>query len=1048
MLHRFFLSRVAAAVALLIGMVPAMQGAVQSRIVGGAGKTMVALPDSVSPRASRATDLGAADGGSALTSMTLRFSMTDAQKASLTQLLEDQQNPASPKYRQWLTPEQFAAQFGLSAADIATVSDWLTAQGFQITATARSATFIQFSGTVAQAQAAFQTSIHRVSLDGEEHLANVTAVSLPSGIAAVVGSVGGLNDFRLKPRARVRSLVQLDPKFTSNGSHYIAPEDFSTIYDVKPLLNSSINGSGITIAVAGQTDIALSDVSAFRSATGLSTNLPTVKLYGTDPGTQSNDVGEADLDVEWSGAVAPSASILYVNSTNVINSLIDIIDNKLAPIASISYGDCESGTGASEINTLNQAFMQANAEGITIIGPAGDAGATDCDYGTTRSAIYGLAVDFPASSPYVTGLGGTMFNELSGSYWSTTTDSNGGSALSYIPEAVWNESTTDITGNSPQLGAGGGGSSLYFTKPSWQTGTGVPNDSSRDVPDLSLNAAANHDGYLICTQGSCGTAATSGCPTGGCFGVVGGTSVSTPSFAAILALVEQKIGSTTGVGNANPTIYALANSKYSSTVFHDVTQGNNDSPCTVGTPNCTNGSEGYSATTGYDLASGWGSVDAFVLANSWALVTPGSGSTGTASTTTVTASSASVTSGTTVTITATVSGAASSGSPTGTVQFLVDNVDSGTAVTLSGGVATFALGTAGLTSGSHVISAAYSGDSVYAASKGSVTVDVVSATSADFTLTPATATVTTAAGTDASGLVFTVTPTNGFTGSVAFSASTTSSTLNASYAFSVTPVSITSTAAGTTTFTLSAYTSSASATPGTYTILVTATGTDGGVTVTHSSTVTFVVTAPTSSSASFTLSPATATVTTASGTTAPGLVFTVTPTNGFTGSVAFTAGTSSSTLNATYSFSANPVTITSTAAGTTTLTLSAFGANGAAVLGKGRVPLRPAGSASAEPPAGLRRGWVAGSGAAFACVVLLMLPRRRKFGALLGAVVAVAALGGMLGMSGCGGGTSTVTTNSNNTTPGTYTITVTATGTTTAGAVLPVQTSTVTFVVQ
>jgi surface-anchored protein len=914
-----------------------MQGAVQNRIVGGAGATKVALPKSVSPKVSKATDLGDADGSLALSSMTLRFNMTDAQKAALTQLLSDQQNPVSTKYHQWLTPEQFADQFGVSSGDMATVSQWLTSQGFKITAAARGRTFIQFSGTVAQAQTAFQTSIHRVSLNGEEHVANVTAASLPSGIAGVVGSVAGLNDFRLVPRARVHSQVQVDPKFTdSKGNHYIAPGDFYTIYDVKPLLASSINGSGITIAVAGQTDISLTDVSAFRSATGLSANLPTVKLYGTDPGTRSGDIDEAQLDVEWSGAVAPSASILYVNSTNVIDSLLDIIDNNLAPIASISYGDCESGYTASDINTLNQSFMQANAQGITVVGPAGDSGATDCDYTSSTatkpvtSATHGLAVDFPASSPYVTGMGGTMFNEGSASYFSTTNDSNGGSAISYIPEAVWNETSASIAAGYG-LSAGGGGVSSVFTKPTWQTGTGVPNDFARDVPDLSLNAAASHDGYLVCTEGSCGTAATTGCPTGGCFAVYGGTSVSTPAFAGILALVQQKIGAATA--NANPTIYALANSAYYGTVFHDVTTGNNDSPCTAGTTNCpTGGSIGYSATTGYDQATGWGSVDAFVLANSWTLVTSGGGTTsGETSTTTVGASSASVTSGTSVTITATVANGGTtteSASPTGTVQFLVDNVASGAAVTLSGGVATFSLATTGLTSGNHVVSAAYSGDSVYAASKGSVTIDVVSASVADFALTPATATVTTKSGTDASGLVFTVTPSNGFTGSVAFSASTTSTSLNATYSFSVTPV-----------------------------------------------------------------------------------------------------------------------VISSTTAGTTTLTLSAYSVNAQAV--KGQLRVRPAASSSAEPPAGARRGWIAGSGAALACVVLLMVPRRRKFGALLGAVIAVAALGGMLGMSGCGGGTSTIgTTGGNtNTTPGTYTINVTATGTNAAGTVLT-HNATVTFVVQ
>ena len=922
---------------LLGGLVPAVQAAMQNRIVGGTGSKSVALAGSISPRVSKAsglTDLGEVDGSTALTSMTLRFNMTAAQRAGLTQLLIDQQTPGSAKYRQWLTPEQFAAQFGLSSGDVTTVSQWLTSKGFKITEVSRSRTFIQFSGTAAQAEAAFQTNIHKVTLSvggkAEQHIANVTPVALPSGIAGVVGSVRGLDDFRLKPRLISHKVkANADPKFTSSltGDTYIAPGDFYTIYDVSPLLASSINGTGITIAVAGQTDVALSDISAFRSASGLSTtNLPTVQLYGQDPGTpltngSADDESEADLDLEWSGAVAPSASILYVNSTDVINSLVQIIDNKLAPVASISYGDCESATGESEINTLNQAFMQANAEGITVVGPGGDSGATDCDY-QVASATQGLAVDFPASSPYVTGVGGTMFNEGTGTYFSTTNNTNGGSAISYIPEAVWNESATES-----QLSAGGGGLSSFFVKPAWQTGTGVPNDFARDVPDVALNAANNHDGYLFCTQGSC----VNGFRDASSNLSVGGTSVSTPSFAGILALVQQKIGSATG--NANPVIYALANSTYYSTAFHDVIVGNNSSPCTAGSTDCpSGGSIGYSSTVGYDLASGWGSVDAFNLANSWALVTPlGTGTAGSeTSTTTVTSSSASVTSGAAVTITATVANGGTtteSSSPTGTIQFLVDNVVSGGAVALTGGVATFSLSTTALASGNHVVSAAYSGDSVYSGSKGSVTIDVTSATAADFQLTPATATVTTAAGTDA-----------------------------------------------------------------------------------------------------------------------PGLVYTVTPVNGFTGSVTFTVGTTSSTLNASANFTVDPVNITSSAVGTTTLDLSAYVPNSDATRGTGKFRLRQVSAAKALPVRAASTRWYTGTGAAFAGIVLLLIPRRRRFTPLLGVVLAVAALGGLLGITGCGSGSSNIVTNTNSV-PGTYTINVSATATNAAGTQLT-HNAVVTFVVQ
>ena len=796
--------------------------AVPNRIVSAVSNTSRAtIPNTIPGRARHATDLGDTPGSTKLEAMTLRFSLTDAQSAALDNLLMQQQNPSSSLYHQWLTPAQYAAQFGISAADLAKVTAWLTSQGLTVTGVANSATFVSFSGTVAQVQAAFNTSIHNLSVDGETHFANITDPAIPAALSGVVSGITGLHNFKLRSRARTSTVEMpkadttgLRPQYTSSvsGNHYIAPGDFYTIYDENPLLTNSINGSGITIAVMGQVDISLPDVAAFRTASGLTANVPTVKVYGTDPGAATSststpstgDLAESMLDVEWSGAVAPSASILFVNSTDVIGiSLTQAIDNNIAPIMTVSYGDCEANWGNANLNTLNQLFKQANVQGITVMGPAGDDGATDCDE-NLASAVSGLAVDFPASSPYVTGLGGSEFNEGTGTYWSTTNGATGGSALSYIPEMVWNETVVGTAG----FAAGGGGLSLYFSKPAWQIGTGVPADASRDVPDLSLNAAASHDGYLYCVSGSC-TGGTYRASNGTSLAVVGGTSVATPAFAGILALIEQKIGSR--VGNANPTLYALANSTYYSSVFHDITVGNNNSPCTTGTPNCpTGGTIGYAAGTGYDQATGWGSVDAFALANDWKLVTPLSlGTNGTSlSLTSVTTSTASVKAGATVSVTAQIASGTSgvTATPTGTVQFLVDNVLSGSAVALSSGSATYSFTlSATASSGVHTVSASYSGDTNYTGSKGSVQVDVVSATAADFTLTPTTATITTKSGTTSTGVTYTVTPVNGFIGNVAFTATTTSSSLAATYSFSVSPVAITTTAAGTTVFTLSAY---------------------------------------------------------------------------------------------------------------------------------------------------------------------------------------------------------------------------------------------------
>ena len=757
------------------------------------------IANNIHPRALHAQDLGTLDATRAIDSVSVRFSLTDAQNKALDQLLSDQANPASARYHQWLTPEAYAAQFGLSDDDLAKVTAYLKAQGLTVTGVARSHTFVTVSGTAAAMDRAFDTTLHSLTANGEKHFSNLTAPRLPTGIAAVVSGITGLSDFHLQPHVRSRVV----PAYTSSisGSHFLAPGDIYTIYDISPLLTNSINGTGITIGVMGQTDIQLSSVAAFRSASGLTVNAPTVKLYGTDPGTSANDTEEAYLDVEWSGAVAPQANILYVNSKDVVGvSLTQSIDNNIAPILAISYGDCEAGFGAANIATYQALFRQANAQGQTIVGPAGDSGATDCDYNATV-ATSGLAVDFPASSPNVTGVGGTMLNEGTGTYFNATNNANGGSAISYIPEAVWNETAT-----YGALASGGGGASNYFTKPTYQLGAGVPNDSARDVPDLALSSAVLHDGFLICIPTYCTNGYRNSASN---LSTVGGTSVATPMFAGMLALLEQKIAAR--VGNANPVIYGLANSTYSTAVFHDVTAGNNAQPCTAGTVGCPNGgSIGFNAGAGYDQATGWGSIDAYNMVSDWLLVTPaGSTSTqgSTASKVTLSSTNSTVVSGNTITFTATVATAGTVTTvPTGTVQFLVDNVASGSAVTLVNGVATYTLATGTLTAGVHYVTAAYSGSTTYASSKATQNIDLLSATLADFSVTPTSSTITVASGHAGSGLTFTVNPVNGFVGNVTFTA-TPNVNLNASAGFSVNPVVISSSSAsGSTVFTVYAYT--------------------------------------------------------------------------------------------------------------------------------------------------------------------------------------------------------------------------------------------------
>jgi subtilase family serine protease len=291
------------------------------------------------------------------------------------------------------------------------------------------------------------------------------------------------------------------------------------------------------------------------------------------------------------------------------------ISQNIAPVVAVTYGDCEANFTISERNMLVAATQQANAQGMTIVAAAGDSGAADCDgdFPNRQFAALGLAVDMPASLPNVTGVGGTTFFDVpANKYWRTSNTAANGSALSYIPEVPWND--TLVFAETSLIG-GGGGRSDFFVKPSWQQGPGVPADGVRDVPDVALSAS-EHVGYLICSAGSCVNGFRAGDTT---LFAVNGTSVGSPIFAGLVALVNQKMSARQG--NLNPGLYTLATGAPGT--FHDVLSGNNSMPCRPGSPDCPgNGLLGYSAGRGYDLATGLGSVNASRLVNGWPSVQP------------------------------------------------------------------------------------------------------------------------------------------------------------------------------------------------------------------------------------------------------------------------------------------------------------------------------------------------------------------------------------------------------------------------------------------
>lgn len=561
----------------------------------------MALPGNRHPLARPEFDTGIAPAKTRMDRMILLLQPDTIQQEALEALLEAQQDPQSPEYQRWLTPEDFGQRFGVSDSDLQQVVQWLTSHGFQVEPPAAGRRQIIFSGTAGQVQTAFRTEVHIYNVSGQRHYANAFDPQIPEALAEVVAGVVSLHDFHSAPaHDRAQQAEPVSPNFTSGSSHYMAPADFATIYDVAGLYSQSINGTGQTVAVAGRSNLKLSDVQSFRSQFGLPVNNPTVVLNGPDPGViAGGEQGEATLDVEWAGATAPKASVQFVvsastsTSDGIALSSQYIVNHNLAPVMTLSFGSCEAGLGASGNQFWNSLWQQAAAQGMTIFVSAGDSGAAGCDDPSYGTATGGAAVNGLCSSPYSTCVGGTEFSDTTNpsAYWSASSNATTyASALSYIPEAAWNQSGAAAGGVG--LWAGGGGASQVYSKPSWQTGPGVPADGHRDVPDVSLTAST-HDGYLVAMNGE--------------FYVYGGTSAPTPSLAGLMTLVIEKAG--TRLGNANPALYALAmrQANAGAAVFHDVTSGNNSVP----------GQAGFNAGAGYDLATGLGSVDATLLVNHW-----------------------------------------------------------------------------------------------------------------------------------------------------------------------------------------------------------------------------------------------------------------------------------------------------------------------------------------------------------------------------------------------------------------------------------------------
>ncbi len=740
-------------------------------------------------------DGGALPSSTELKGITLVFNRSAAQQADLDALLIAQQTPSSPLYHRWLTPAQFATRFGMADSDLAKAQAWIQSQGFQVTSVPQSHDRIIFNGTANQVGGAFGTELHRYTSSRESHFAPATELSLPASLAPLVAGVVRLSDIHAHRHSHLAPAT-VRPAYTSSqtGHHFLSPQDVATMYDLTSTYKAGFNGAGQSIAIVGQSYIETAPIAAFQAGAGLTANLPTMVLV-PDTGVNAinsvgdGDEGESQLDVEYASGMAPGATIYFVytgddSNAGVFQSLAYAISENIAPVISGSYGLCEpelqaGGPSSVQLATvINQEVQQANAQGQTVLFSTGDTGSTDCyantDLGTTGQEA--LAADFPASVPGITAMGGTQmaantFSTTNTQYWQTATGTDViSSLLSYVPETTWNED--DGTNSSQPLSAGGGGSSVLFTRPSWQAGVpGIPAGTNRLLPDLAIQASISSPGYIYCTSDPTDLAfsgITASCTNGlrspsGTFLLAGGTSFATPVFAGMLAVLNQ-VTHAKGQGNINPTLYGLAaNPATYASAFHDITSGTNG--CTAGVTYCSAaGAASYAATTGYDEATGLGSIDFAKLVAAWPA---GTAATLVATTTAVTPATTTPAGASSSQITITIAPqGASAATPTGTVQIAVDGNVVTPTLTLSGGTASYTY-TAPSVTGSYVVTASYSGDAAFAASTGTAVLNVGSATpSGSFALAaPALAVAYNNTGT----ATVSVTPASGYTGTVVLS---------------------------------------------------------------------------------------------------------------------------------------------------------------------------------------------------------------------------------------------------------------------------------------
>jgi subtilase family serine protease len=528
---------------------------------------------SLSPHGKDAVDLGPAP---ATERHRVVVSLDVRDREGLEAFLADVQDPASPRYGQFLTQAEFAALYAPTEAQEQAVVDHLRSAGLRVTERFPNRLLVGATGSVAALERAFGVEIHSVERAGKRHYAALDEPSLPADMASYVVGVIGLDDLSER-HPHVGSVVPAAAPRAALGSNccHLSPNDVFTFYDN----TAAASGAGETIVIAGAYAWRDTDNTAFNGQWGLPQLPAGSAQVCTGPSTSSGckfssqDSIEIALDVEYAHGTAPAARIL--NYMSASTSMADfttmynrIVTDNPGHLVSTSWGACEVGVSTASQLTDDNIFANANAIGQSWFAASGDNGSRDC------SGI--LGVDNPANSPHVIGVGGTRPACKSG--LTPSSPACGG----YGSETAWSGS--------------GGGVSQLFARPAFQSGCGVPAGTRRLVPDVALEADTSPGNYVV---------------ENGSWWIVGGTSDAAPQWAGLAAALAQQRGGP--LGNPGALLYGLCGTA----ALHDVTSGSNGD---------------YAAGVGYDLVTGLGSFDARSLL---AAVTPAS--TTTTSTTTTTA---------------------------------------------------------------------------------------------------------------------------------------------------------------------------------------------------------------------------------------------------------------------------------------------------------------------------------------------------------------------------------------------------------------------------